>query len=105
MLNLSANRIHCFENVNLVIFLVAVSEYDQMLFEDECQNRLSEATMLWESIASSRWFEKSAFVLLLNKVDLFTSALPSFFSSVHFSFSPFLSHFPSTPSAHPPTHR
>ncbi|GAA5970445.1 hypothetical protein JCM11641_001712 [Rhodosporidiobolus odoratus] len=64
--------IHCFENVNVLVFLVAVSEYDQNLFEDESVNRLAEATMLWESISTSRWFEKTAFVLLLNKTDLFT---------------------------------
>ncbi|GAA6030572.1 hypothetical protein JCM8097_006214 [Rhodosporidiobolus ruineniae] len=65
--------IHCFEGVNLLVFLVAISEYDQRLFEDESVNRLAEASMLWESIASSRWFDKSSFVLLLNKVDLFTA--------------------------------
>lgn len=27
------NRIHCFENVNVLVFLVAISEYDQNLFE------------------------------------------------------------------------
>lgn len=28
------SRIHCFENVTAIIFLVAISEYDQMLYED-----------------------------------------------------------------------
>jgi hypothetical protein len=27
--------IHCFENINALIFIVAVSEYDQLLLEDE----------------------------------------------------------------------
>lgn len=27
--------IHCFENVTSIIFLVALSEYDQILFESE----------------------------------------------------------------------
>jgi hypothetical protein len=27
--------IHCFEDVNAVIFVAAVSEYDEVLFEDE----------------------------------------------------------------------
>jgi guanine nucleotide-binding protein G(i) subunit alpha len=27
--------IHCFENVTAIIFLVAISEYDQVLIEDE----------------------------------------------------------------------
>lgn len=57
-------RIHCFENVNVLVFVAAISEYDQVLFEDQSVNRLQEATMLWESIAGSRWFERSAFVLM-----------------------------------------
>ena len=27
--------IHCFENVTALVFLVSLSEYDQMLYEDE----------------------------------------------------------------------
>lgn len=27
--------IHCFEDVNAIIFVTAVSEYDEVLFEDE----------------------------------------------------------------------
>ena len=27
--------IHCFENVTAIIFLVAISEYDQLLYEDQ----------------------------------------------------------------------
>ncbi|KAL7340560.1 guanine nucleotide binding protein, alpha subunit, partial [Rhodotorula toruloides] len=67
--------IHCFENVNVLVFVAAISEYDQVLFEDQSVNRLQEATMLWESIAGSRWFEKSAFVLMLNKIDLFANKI------------------------------
>lgn len=32
--------IHCFENVTSIMFLVALSEYDQLLFESE--NEVSE---------------------------------------------------------------
>ncbi|GAA6003997.1 guanine nucleotide-binding protein subunit alpha [Rhodotorula paludigena] len=67
--------IHCFENVSVLVFVAAISEYDQVLFEDSTVNRLAEATMLWESIAGSRWFTQSAFVLMLNKVDLFTNKI------------------------------
>lgn len=31
--------IHCFENVTSIIFLVALSEYDQILFESENEVR------------------------------------------------------------------
>lgn len=35
--------IHCFENVTSIIFLVALSEYDQILFEsdNEVSNRIA----------------------------------------------------------------
>ncbi|GAA5821121.1 hypothetical protein JCM3770_005526 [Rhodotorula araucariae] len=63
--------IHCFENVDVLVFVAAISEFDQVLYEDASVNRLAEASMLWESIAGSRWFIMSSFVLMLNKIDLF----------------------------------
>lgn len=33
--------IHCFENVTSIIFLVALSEYDQILFESENEVTIS----------------------------------------------------------------
>ena len=35
--------IHCFENVTAVIFVAAISEYNQKLFEDATTNRMLEA--------------------------------------------------------------
>lgn len=63
--------IHCFENVTAIIFVAAISEYDQMLFEDHTQNRVIEALELFKEICSSAWFTKTSIVLFLNKVDLF----------------------------------
>lgn len=68
--------IHCFENVNALIFLVAISGYDQCLAEDKEGNQMQEALMLWESIANSHWFKKSALILFLNKIDLFRAKVP-----------------------------
>ncbi|KLU90042.1 guanine nucleotide-binding protein alpha-2 subunit [Magnaporthiopsis poae ATCC 64411] len=67
--------IHCFENVNCLLFLVAISGYDQCLVEDKDGNQMNEALMLWESIANSHWFAKSALILFLNKMDLFKEKL------------------------------
>jgi len=67
--------IHCFENVNCLLFLVAISGYDQYLVEDKDGNQMNEALMLWESIANSHWFTKSALILFLNKMDLFKEKL------------------------------
>jgi len=63
--------IHCFENVTAIVFLVAVSEYDQCLVEDETVNRMQEALTLFDSICNSRWFVKTSIILFLNKIDLF----------------------------------
>ncbi|KAI9819714.1 MAG: hypothetical protein M1832_003948 [Thelocarpon impressellum] len=69
--------IHCFENVQGLMFLVAISGYDQCLVEDKDGNQMQEALMLFESIANSQWFTKSALVLFLNKMDLFVNKLVS----------------------------
>lgn len=68
--------IHCFENVTVVLFLVAISEYDQMLIEDETMNRMEEALVLFDSICNSRWFTKTSIILFLNKIDRFREKLP-----------------------------
>ncbi|KAM0745917.1 guanine nucleotide-binding protein alpha-1 subunit [Meredithblackwellia eburnea MCA 4105] len=66
---------HCFEDVQVLIFIVAISEYNQMLYEDESIPRLKEATTLWDSIANSRWFTRTSIILFLNKIDLFRNKL------------------------------
>lgn len=68
--------IHCFENVTAIVFLVAISEYDQMLYEDESINRMQEALVLFDSICNSRWFVRTSIILFLNKIDLFREKLP-----------------------------
>lgn len=63
--------IHCFENVTSVIFVAAISEYDQVLYEDESTNRMMEALDLFDEICNSRWFQDTSIILFLNKRDLF----------------------------------
>jgi len=63
--------IHCFENVTAVLFVAAVSAYDQVLYEDEKTNRMVEALNLFEEICNSRWFKETAIILFLNKRDIF----------------------------------
>lgn len=61
--------IHCFENVTAILFLVAISEYDQSLYEDESINRMQESLALFDSICNSRWFVRTSIILFLNKID------------------------------------
>ncbi|KAI7898060.1 G protein alpha subunit [Cokeromyces recurvatus] len=76
--------IHCFEDVTAVIFMVAISEYDQVLIEDETVNRMQEALTLFDSICNSRWFERTSTILFLNKTDLFREKLPTSPLSIYF---------------------
>uniref|UniRef100_A0A914RG50 Uncharacterized protein n=1 Tax=Parascaris equorum TaxID=6256 RepID=A0A914RG50_PAREQ len=55
--------IHCFDNVESIIFITAISEYDQ--------NRMIESMQLFSSICNSTWFLSTAMILFLNKKDLF----------------------------------
>jgi len=68
--------IHCFENVTAVLFVAAISEYDQVLFEDEETNRVVEALALFDDICNSKWFRNTSMILFLNKRDLFEEKLP-----------------------------
>lgn len=54
-----------------IIFCASLSEYDQVLREDESQNRMVESLTLFEQITNTTWFEKIPFILFLNKMDLF----------------------------------
>lgn len=63
--------IHCFSGVTGIIFVAALSGYDQVLFEDENVNRLDEALNLFENICNSTWFLNTAIILFLNKKDVF----------------------------------
>lgn len=62
--------IHCFENVTSIIFLVALSEYDQVLAESEGENRMEESKALFRCILQYPWFASKSFILFLNKKDL-----------------------------------
>ncbi|KAM6472893.1 guanine nucleotide-binding protein subunit alpha-14-like isoform 2-T2 [Liasis olivaceus] len=62
--------IHCFENVTSIIFLVALSEYDQVLAESHNENRLEESRALFKTVITYPWFQNSSVILFLNKKDL-----------------------------------
>ena len=67
--------IHCFENVTAIIFVVAISAFDQVLIEDESVNRMHEALTLFDSICNGKWFTKTSIILFLNKIDILMEKL------------------------------
>jgi len=67
--------IHCFEDVTAVLFCVVLSEFDQVLYEDNVTNRMHEALKLFHEICQSKWFTYTAMILFLNKSDLFAEKI------------------------------
>ena len=63
--------LHCFESVTAVLFVVALSEYDQPLEEDGTVNRMHESLKLFTSVCNVKWFSRASVVLFLNKTDVF----------------------------------
>lgn len=62
---------HMFEHVLATIFVVGISEYDQVLFEDRGKNRLVESLELFKECCHSAWLIDANILLFLNKKDLF----------------------------------
>uniref|UniRef100_A0A183C3F1 Guanine nucleotide binding protein, alpha subunit n=1 Tax=Globodera pallida TaxID=36090 RepID=A0A183C3F1_GLOPA len=60
-----------FDNVQAILFVVAISEFDQKIQEDGSTNRLVESTRLFQFVCNIERFNDIAIVLFLNKVDLF----------------------------------
>jgi guanine nucleotide-binding protein G(o) subunit alpha len=67
--------ISCFENVDAVIFVAALSEYDQALAESKRTNRMSEALELFRSVCNNRAFANTSIMLFLNKKDVFAEKI------------------------------
>jgi len=67
--------IHCFDNVTAVIFVAAINEYNQVLYEDSTMNRMDEAVILFDEICNNVYFKRTAMILFLNKKDLFEEKL------------------------------
>jgi len=67
--------IHCFENVTGVIFVAAISEFDQVCVEDEKTNRIAEALTLFYETCNSKYLSNTAMILFLNKEDLLREKL------------------------------
>ena len=61
--------LHCFDSVSAIVFVAALSAYDQTLGEGGV-NSMIESLNLYQSICSMRWFKKTTIILFLNKKDV-----------------------------------
>jgi GTPase SAR1 family protein len=60
-----------FTDVIAVLWVFALSSYDQVLFEDTNTNRMMEEFTLFRDTSKHQAFEKTNFIVLLNKFDQF----------------------------------
>jgi len=75
-----------FDDSRAIIFMVAISSYDQMLVEDSTINRMDDALHLFDEICNNDIFKKTAIMLFLSKIDIFrekikTSSISTYFPS------------------------
>ncbi|ORZ08819.1 putative guanine nucleotide-binding protein alpha-1 subunit [Lobosporangium transversale] len=64
-----------FDDVNAIIFMAALSAYDQPCEEDPKLNRLQECLVLFNEIANHKLFQLTSMILFLNKIDIFQRKL------------------------------
>merc|ERR1712032_640571 len=59
------------DQIQAVLFVVAISEYDLKCFEDNSTNRLVEALDLFKEIVGGKFFDGKSVLVFFNKYDLF----------------------------------
>ncbi|KAJ3218239.1 guanine nucleotide-binding protein subunit alpha [Dinochytrium kinnereticum] len=64
-----------FDDCSAIIFVSAISAYDQSCFEDNTTNRINESLTLFASICNHPLFRSTSMILFLNKIDLFRKKL------------------------------
>jgi len=67
--------VHAFDNVSAILFVVALPSFDQVMWEDDKINRLTDSLHLFEKIINLDIFIKKNIVLFLNKKDLFKTKI------------------------------
>jgi signal recognition particle receptor subunit beta len=63
------------QEMDAVIFVAALSEYDQTLTEARRSNRMIEALELFKSVINNQHFAETPIILFLNKKDIFAEKI------------------------------
>jgi len=74
-----------FDSTDLIIFLVAINEYDMPLEEDSSETRLVDSLKLWMTLTQVPALSKIPFVVFFNKIDLFEEKIKRKPLSFYFS--------------------
>ncbi|KAJ3069648.1 guanine nucleotide-binding protein subunit alpha [Podochytrium sp. JEL0797] len=64
-----------FDQVDAIVFVMAVGAYDQVCLEDHTSNRMAEALNLFGTICNHPVFKKTCMIVFLNKADLLKQKL------------------------------
>ncbi|KAI9353572.1 guanine nucleotide binding protein, alpha subunit [Obelidium mucronatum] len=73
-----------FEDVDAIIFVVAISAYNQVCFEAKDTNRIVDALEVFKGICEHSCFKNTGIILFLNKIDLFKVKVKTFPISDYF---------------------
>jgi GTPase SAR1 family protein len=76
--------IHCFDDVKAVLFVASLAGYNQVMYEDNAMNRMTEDLALFEEMTKKDIFANIPFFLFLNKKDLFEVMIRDTPLSAHF---------------------
>ncbi|GMT35681.1 hypothetical protein PFISCL1PPCAC_28768, partial [Pristionchus fissidentatus] len=69
--------IHCFDNVDMLMYVCSLSDFDQQDPEDPTMNRMMQNFEIFKTLTVSEIFKKASIVLFLNKHDIFVEKLKS----------------------------
>lgn len=64
-----------FVQATAIIYVVSLSGFDQVCYEDNVTPRMEESLKLWQNILDSRYFKNIPFFLVFNKKDEFIEKL------------------------------
>jgi guanine nucleotide-binding protein subunit alpha len=84
--------VNVFEGVNVVLYVISLSDYDQTLSEEISINRMHESLEIFEKMSNHVVFENAIFIVFLNKFDVLQQKLaadpPSYPSEVFPDYQP-----------------
>nr|AAA28060.1 G protein alpha subunit [Caenorhabditis elegans] len=81
--------IHCFDDAKAMIYVASLSEYDQVLLEDNTTNRMHESIQLFKQVINNKYFVNTSVILFLNKIDLFEEKIVTKKRSLGIAFESF----------------
>jgi GTPase SAR1 family protein len=67
--------VNVFEGVNVVLYVISMSDYDQTLSEEISVNRMAESLEIFEKMSNHVVFENAVFIVFLNKYDILKQKL------------------------------